>query len=341
MKTVSRVISAAVLLALTAGIITFAKSSPVIFFLWYPAFSQWLLGLLGDITAKVGFTVWEVAALALTVWAVVSLIRSIKKGKILRWLAGLLWGVSLGVFAFTLLWGAGHFGPAKTEQVVTVRDFSARELSAATEYFAQKASETVPQDKGDFVSLSPLAMDGYAVLSQSYDTFPELSVTVKPLLSSKLMSRMGTTGIFVPMTAETCVNTDCYPSAMAYTMCHEIAHRMGANREDDANFCAFLACVNHPDARYRYSGWYSAFLYCYNALAEMDGNLAAQAWDALSPAVQEDIRATNAHYAQYDGEVQEAAQTVNDAYLEFFGQDGTESYGQVANALVAWYQRFA
>lgn len=341
MKTISRVISAAVLLALTAGIMAFARTSPAIFFLWYPHFSQWILGVLGDVTAKVGFAVWEVAALGLTFWAVVTLIRSIAKGKLLRWLSGLVWGVSLGAFAFTLFWGAGHFGPAKTEQVVTVREFSTKELLSATEYFAARASETGPAAAADFEVLANQAGDGYAVLSQHYDCFPDTAVTVKPLLTGKVFSYLGSTGIFVPMTAEACVNPDAYPSALPYTMCHEIAHRFGANAEEDANFCAFLACIENPDPAFRYSGWYSAFIYCYNALHAADPDLAQTAWNALSPQVQEDVRATNSHYDTYEGKVQDAAQSVNDAYLEAFGQEGTASYGLVSDALVAWYQRFA
>ena len=51
-----------------------------------------------------------------------------------------------------------------------------------------------------------------------------------------------------------------------------------------------------------------------------------------------DLRAANEHYAQYEGKVQDAAQKVNDAYLKAFSEEsGVQSYGEVADLLIAWY----
>ena len=49
-------------------------------------------------------------------------------------------------------------------------------------------------------------------------------------------------------------------------------------------------------------------------------------------------QAANEHYAQYEGKVQDAAQKVNDAYLKAFSEEsGVQSYGEVADLLIAWY----
>ena len=53
-------------------------------------------------------------------------------------------------------------------------------------------------------------------------------------------------------------------------MCRELSHTLTVAREDEANFCAFLACIEHPDAAFQYSGWYCAFHYTYAALQKAD-----------------------------------------------------------------------
>ena len=56
--------------------------------------------------------------------------------------------------------------------------------------------------------------------------------------------------------------------------------------------------------------------------------------------VRADALAANEHYAQYEGKVQDAAQKVNDAYLKVFSEEsGVQSYGEVADLLIAWYQK--
>ena len=135
------------------------------------------------------------------------------------------------------------------------------------------------------------------------------------------------------------MNPDTYAASLPFTMCHELAHRQGYAAEDDANFCAYLACMASDNVEFQYSGAYSAFVYVYNALHSADRDLAAQVWELASPQLRADCAAANAHYAQYEGKVQEVAQEANDAYLKAFDQeDGVQSYGAVADYLIALYQ---
>jgi hypothetical protein len=63
---------------------------------------------------------------------------------------------------------------------------------------------------------------------------------------------------------------------MPFTMCHEVAHRLGIASEREANFAAFLACTASDDVRFVYAGDYSAFCYCFNALYRADPERAQQ-----------------------------------------------------------------
>ena len=347
MKTVSRIISAAVMLILSALLCAAASQLPLLFG-WYPDLCQQIQGVLGAVTAVFPFPLWEVLTILLIVWAVSSLISQIKKGKILRWLSGLVWGVSLGVLLFVALWGLGSFLPAKTEQIVTLRETSVDRLAGAAAWYGSRASSLADQiprddagafDPDDLWELSHASDGGFAALADHYDCIPRADVTVKPLFLGDVFSYTGTTGLFVPFTSEPCFNPNTYGPAMPFTICHERAHRLGANSEADANFIAYLACAASEDIRYRYSGEFSAFLYCYNALAKQDPQTASAVWQSsLSPRAQEDLLGANAHYEPYKGAVQDTAQSVNDAYLKAFHQEeGVASYGMVSDALIAWY----
>ena len=49
-------------------------------------------------------------------------------------------------------------------------------------------------------------------------------------------------------------------------MCHELAHIRGYIYEDEANFIAFLACVESDDVAFQYSGYLSVLNYVANDL---------------------------------------------------------------------------
>lgn len=348
MKTISRIISTAVLVALTVAILYLAGQFPEFFAQWYPKVSQGLLGALGTVSAVVRLPLWEIGAALLIVWAIYSLVRALMKGKILRWLSGILWGAAFLLFAFVLLWGAGHKLPTKTESIVTLKASSVEDLTDTTRYFAQKLDEIAPRmQRGedgkvllhDFDTLTEQAALSYSLLAEKYTAIPKTAnLTAKQLLIGDLFGYLGITGVFVPVTAEATVSPHTYPSALPYTIAHEMGHRLGACAEEDANFLAFLACVNSEDAQLRYSAYFNAFIYCYNALYRTAPATAVEIYKAMTDLSRSDVALATEHYAPYEGKVQETADKLNDAYLKAAGQEaGVQSYGLVSDALIAWY----
>lgn len=347
MKTRTRLLSAAVLLALTALVVLCGKWAPSFFARRYPLFSQTVLGAIGAVTGEIALPLWEVGVAILAVFAVISLIFALKKKKFLRWLAGAIWGGSFLLFAFTVFWGAGHLLPTKAEQIVKLRPVSIAELTAATEYFADAldgAAATAPWNADGYLRLSSFdelsdeAEDCYEALAERYVCIPQTEMTAKKLLWGDLFGHLGYTGIFVPATAEPTVSPHTYASSLPFTVCHEMGHRVGACAEEDANFLAFLACMESGDGQFRYSAYYSAFIYCYNALHKASPQTAEGIFLATSDAAKKDVARASKHYKPYEGKVQDAAEAFNDTYLKAAGQpSGTASYGLVSDALVAWY----
>ena len=219
MKTIGRVILSAILLVLTGLLIAFAKAAPGAVFSFYPAFSRAALGAVCSVSALVPIALWEVLAAVLALWFFYTLIRVFtKRRSLLRWLAGVLLGVSAGLFAFVGLWGLNHFGPSVGQTLgLDVREYSKQELIAATAYYAAQANEYAARVDRDadgktvypaFSELVAQAPAGYAALAERYEQFTGALDPVKPLASWRLFSQTGTTGIFVCFTAEACVNPD-------------------------------------------------------------------------------------------------------------------------------------
>ncbi|MBP3313834.1 MAG: DUF3810 domain-containing protein [Oscillospiraceae bacterium] len=347
MKTVSRFISAAILLSLSAGLFWLARTYPVPFGVVYPQFSTWILGVLGNVSGGASAPIWIIGLAVIVVFAIYTLVRAICKGKFLRWLAGLAHGVSFLIFAFVLLWGVGHALPTKTERIVTVEKYSAQTLQDATEYYGAQldlyASQMARDEKGNIImpAFEVLAEEAEEVsfaLSARYPTIPAAELKVKKLPLDDVFGHLGITGIFVPITAESSVSGHTYAPSLPHTMCHELAHRLGCTAEEDANFIGYLACLESDETEFLYSAAYSAFIYCFNALYEADETAANTVWSHRSDLARRDISGANDHYEPYEGTVQDVSQKFNDTYLKLSGEEaGVKSYDLVSDALVAWY----
>lgn len=349
LKTTHRLISAGSLFALTLISFLLAKFLPQLWFAFYPEVSRGVLSLIGCVTGIFPFCVWEILLVLLLVWTVVSLVLAIKKKRVVRWLAGALELLAVLLFVFVFSWGLNHFGPTVAERMeLPVREYSVEELRGATAYYAQLAGQSaheVPRDEDGTVTVPDLgelsAMSAAAFEKADDPLLAPAARRVKPLLSSRLFSYAGITGIFVDLTAEPCVNTETYPASLPFTVCHELSHSCAVAAEDDANFCAFLVCAGSDDALLRYSGYYSAFNYCFNALYKADPAAAKALRDEADPLLLADCAASSDYYRQFEGPVREVATKANDTYLKTFGEEkGVQSYGAVADLLIAhWLQK--
>jgi hypothetical protein len=347
LKPIRSLIGAAVLAALTAAAVGLARFLPAFWFSFYTDFSRGAMRVLGAAFGWIPFPIWEVLLVLLLVGVIAGLICAIRRKRVLGFLAGLLETAVLLAALFMGLWGLNHFAPTIGEQTgLEVREYSTDQLRAAAAWYADQASYysvLVERDAEGNVAvpeipdLSDEAVTAYGRLAEGNDRF-ELSIPrVKPLLVSEAFAYTGTTGIFVCLTGEAGVSADTFPLAQPFTVCHELGHSLAVAREDEANYLGFLACRASESALFRYSGCYSAFIYCYNALYEESPSKARSLWDRCSEELIHDTNVHVEHNKQYEGKVQQAAQAVNDAYLKTFSEAGVKSYGLVVDYLIAEY----
>ncbi|MCQ2565380.1 MAG: DUF3810 domain-containing protein [Clostridia bacterium] len=346
---ITRLVIAVSALALTGLLMLTAKKANAWFFSFYTALSIGIEGTLSKITGIFPFSVFELLCLIGLVALIVNLILAIKRKRIMKWATALFMTVCLLVLGFTFTWGLNHLGPEITERLgMEVGQYTVEQLEETTRFFMTQAGEAasvLPQNEdgttafSSFKDLAREASDGYKTLeNEGFEVFGGSDAKPKALASGKLFSYTGTTGIFIFLTGESNVNPDAYIASIPFTMCHELAHRKAVAQEEGANFCAFLACSASKNPEFNYSGFYEAFIYCYNSLYKAAPDKALALWDDASPRLYADITAGNRHYRKYDGKVKEAAQSVNDAYLKAYGEtQGVQSYGAVTDSLIAWY----
>lgn len=157
-------------------------------------------------------------------------------------------------------------------------------------------------------------------------------------MASEGMSWAGICGIFMPFTAEANVNTHQPSLLLLSSAAHENAHSLGFAREDEANFIAYLACISSEDPSIRYSGAMLALINCGNALYKSAPDKAAALRETYSDAVIRDIAAYNQYWEGYEGQVEEAFDSINDSYLKFnLQENGVKSYGMMVDLMLAYY----
>ena len=348
-KPVRHLIGSGVLAVLTALLVLLARLLPRFWFSFYTDFSRAAVGLLGTIWSWLPFPAWELLLVFLLAVAIAGLVFAIRKKRVPGFFAALLELLLLLVFLFVGLWGLNHFAPTVGEQTgLERRPYTTDELKAAATYYAKMASEharLVERDADGNVippelsELSDEAAAAYGRLAEKNDRYRLRVCGVKPLLTSWAFAYMGNTGIYVCLTGEPCVSTKTFALSQPFTICHELGHSLAVAREDEANYLAFLACRASDDDFFRYSGYYCAFIYCYNALYAESPASARSLWSCCADEVLYDSNVHVTHNKQYEGKVQEAARAVNDAYLKTFDEPGVKSYGLVVDYFIAEYLR--
>ena len=160
----------------------------------------------------------------------------------------------------------------------------------------------------------------------------------KKLLLSEFLSYQGLTGIYSPFTVEANYNGDMTAYNIPFTTCHELSHLRGFMQEEEANFIAFLACIQSDRTDFRYSGYLSGWVYCMNALYRTDHEAWQEVRLLLAEEAEQDLEANSAFWDAYEGRISEAADKINDTYLKANGQaDGVQSYSRMVDLIVAYF----
>lgn len=168
---------------------------------------------------------------------------------------------------------------------------------------------------------------------------------LKPLWGSYFMYQSGTIGIYFPFSME--ANYCKYLSSLyrASVGCHEYSHLKGYIYEDEANYIAFLACINSDSEFMQYAGYISVLYYVDNDYYDLVGEERYNRQIAISDVVYYD----DACYTPETREELEGMESIIDnefmreiddtftkGYLDYYG--ATANYNEVTLLMLGYYE---
>ncbi len=345
---------------LTAGIIgfftwalmAFAKSHTKLIDMVYPYITRMIQTFLSQWSGSVEVVLWQLVVMLAIVGVLALIVMMIVwKWNPIQVVGWVLAVASLVAFLHTGIYGLNYYaGPLADDIRLSLTQYNASELEAATTYYRDVANGLAGRvereangalSPADFAEVAAEAGDGFQQLTyqRGMSVFAGDITPVKPLGWADFFTSIGVTGMHMPITGEAAVNPQTPIAGLPFTMCHEMAHRMCIAQEQDANFAAFLACDAHSSVRFRYSGYFMAYRYCYNALAALDPAAAARVNSGADPLLLQDISSYNQFFQQKRNEqATQVANTANDTYIKVSGNEqGIASYGDVVELLVSWH----
>lgn len=253
--------------------------------------------------------------------------------------AGLLW---LFLFAF----GLNYQRPLLFEQLgYAQRKAEPLELEALGRVLVERVNQTYAEAHAEGRP-TPGSREIVKLLNESYDTAPEFGLLPrgefpppKPVHSSEVLTRLGISGVYFPFTAEPNYNADVPDFQLPFTIAHEMAHQRGIARESEANFVAYVVCVNSSDPLVRYSGYRNG-LGVLSELYKVEPEKARELAQQLGAGYREDSRRAALFWAKAAGAAGALSHRVNDLYLRANRvRAGAADYSNSTTLIIAYHLR--
>lgn len=339
-----------------SGIIHLISVSSVAFSDFFNRYiSSFVRAFLAKLTNVIPFSLAETIIIFLPVLLVLMFVGSMassKKSKEcgVRYVCSLLATATLLYSIFVLGFAASYQGSTLEDKLsIERRNISVEELYTTSEFLLEEIDALVSDIKYKYGSLSvkpftfsemnTLLNDSYEVIANKYPFIPQLRSNVKYILLSEPMTYTHISGVYTYYTGEANININFPDYTLPYTAAHEMSHQRGIAREDEANFMAFLVCIESENIYIRYSGYLNMFEYVSGALYGADKNAYNKLLDKMDLRVRSEMIAYSRFFDKYRESVaSEVSAAVNDTFLKAQGQtEGTKSYGRVVDLAVAYY----
>lgn len=290
-----------------------------------------------------------VVLLGLLIFQIIRLLQVKKKGLQARlplW-SLIFFFASFHFWYYQISWGLNYYRQgAEVVFELQTEEIEAADLGQVYHYFVTQTNRL--RQELELLGINPSAYDkqkiraiadqGYQQLHPAIDDSP---VLVKPMLLKRTFTKSGYTGIYLYLCGEPTINPLPPAFSLPFTACHEIAHQKGFAAENEANFVGFLACVNHSEPLFQYSGAMAMLSQLSSPLAKQEPELLAQLNSQLSPLVKQDLQIRREFWAQnYQESAGKLHNQINDWYLKANQQTaGIESYNQVVDLLLRYYKK--
>lgn len=312
--------------------------------------------VLAKLTAWIPFSLAEMIIILLPlilVFLIVFGIRIVKKddsGIYVKYVCILLSVVMTfySLFVFTL--GTSYHGRTLYEKLgVEKPEYDdPSDLLALSSYLRDRVNECAvnvdfDSEKGSIMPysrtrLNELLNDACIKASEKYDFISPLRSNFKDVMLSVPMTYTHISGVYTYYTGESNLNTNFPDYTLPYTAAHELSHQRGIAREDEANFVAYLICMESDDNYIRYSAYLNLLEYVQSALRKADKDLYRSFYRTLGRKINIEYTAYDNFFESYrENTAAKVSGAVNDIYLQSQGQSaGTLSYSLVVGLAIAY-----
>lgn len=350
----ARIVFCLTVLAALVHIVSLISEDFADLYVRYPG--AFVRGVLAKITGVFPFSVAELVVITIPVWLFMIIMisrKAFKKGDTAS--SRFVWGTVAVVAAlyslFVLGFGMGYHGtPLASKLGLEEVPVTPEELESTASRLSEDASkeldEIVFSSSGrsymgySVKELNSKLNDAYEKACKKYGFIPDLRSNVKTVAFSDAVAYTHISGLYSYYTGEANVVTAFPDYSLPFTMAHEMAHQRGFAPEEEANFVAFLVCMESDDPYIRYSGYINVFEYVMSALGNASSEKVSSVYFSVDIRIRRELidgyRATEKYRGSTAGKV---ADKVNDTTLKLNGQEaGSDSYGLVVDLAVAYYK---
>ncbi|MET0645264.1 MAG: DUF3810 domain-containing protein [Pyrinomonadaceae bacterium] len=316
---------------------------------------MYVLGSLSPMSRGTRFSVGEILACLILLTACAGVLvfgvglvrrRGGRRSWVLVWLRYGVWGAAGLLWFFLLTFGLNYQRPLlfeligyeqKKAEPVELEALGHKIVESVNHYYLEAHEGERP---------APDSVEVIKLLNESLDAAPELSFLPKgafpppkPIIASEVLTRLGISGIYFPFTAEPNYNRDIPDFQIPFSIAHEMAHQRGVARESEANFVAYVACINSRDPFVRYSGYRNG-LGVLSELYKVDPEKARELARQLGPGYREDSRRAARFWAKAAGAAGALSHRVNDLYLRANRvKAGAADYSNSTTLIIAYHLR--
>lgn len=170
---------------------------------------------------------------------------------------------------YTLNWSIPFRGSVVTVKGAGDRKYKLDEVIKVRNYLVSKVNETANQverdEKGRVIynnkrSASHI-VDSMHELASDYPLLEGHYPPMKKAFISDVLEWMDIGGYTYPYTMEVTYNKYCTDLYYPFLYAHESSHHQGYYKESEANYLAFLGCINSSDKNAVYSGYLEIYYY--------------------------------------------------------------------------------
>jgi len=312
----------------------------------YPVISKIMRFSLGFVPFSLGDFLYALLVILLIVWIKRRFSQKFRNPRL--WIPDALASLSIIYFCFHLFWGFNYYRLPLHESLEIEKDYTTEKLIKLTETLIERSnqihSELAENDstKVDYEytkkELFEITLDGYEHIEKEFPELTYQAPALKRSLYSLPLTYMGFNGYLNPLTNEAQVNTIIVKYKIPTTASHEVGHQLGFAKENEANFIACLVTMNHPNKKFRYSGYTFALSYCLSELYRRDQAKADELIATMNVGILENYREVDAFWEQHTNPFEPIFKATYNRYLIVNNQaDGMKSYSYVVALLVNYF----